>query len=196
MNAQAETAELVDLGLSVKWANMTLGATSPEAYGDYFAWGETSPKSSYTWGTYKWNDGTEMNLTKYISDSASANVDYLTALEPTDDVARVILGGSWRMPTNMEWAELINNCTWTWDSQNNVFGYRVVGSNNKEIFLPASGLFVDSGISYKNSCGYYWSSNCSAGEPEDAWQLFFNAGTLLRGGGVRYQGHSVRPVSD
>ena len=103
-----EAAQAVDLGLSVKWANINVGAESPEDYGNYYAWGETSTKETYNWSTYfDTNDGGN-TFTKYNNEGGK------TVLDPEDDAAHVNWGGSWRMPTQAEWWELINCCTWTW----------------------------------------------------------------------------------
>ena len=127
-----DTHQYVDLGLSVKWATFNVGATSPEEYGDYFAWGETEPKETYSWATYKWCDGTDANITKYNT------IDGKTILEPTDDAAQVHRGDKWRMPTKAECQELIDSCTWEWTTSNNISGYRVTGPNGNSIFLPAA----------------------------------------------------------
>ena len=131
--------EAVDLGLSVKWANVNVGAISPEDYGDYFAWGETELKTDYSWSTYKFELGTDENgpFSKYVTNSSYGTVDNKTVLDPEDDAAHVNWGGSWRMPTDAEWTELRTKCTWTWTSEVN--GMLVTGPNGKSIFLPAAG---------------------------------------------------------
>ncbi len=129
--------EAVDLGLSVKWATMNIGANSPEEYGDYFAWGETVPKSEYSSKTYKWCQGSDETLTKYNDDSSRGIVDNKTTLEFDDDAARANWGGTWRMPTYHELAELESKCTWIWTSKNGVEGVEAKGPNGKSIFFPA-----------------------------------------------------------
>ena len=94
--------EYVDLGLSVKWATCNIGASKPEEGGNRYAWGETVPKSEYTWDTYKYYDATKNDVTKYTSKSS---VDE-SVLEKNDDVAYTTLGGDWRMPYPVEWCEL------------------------------------------------------------------------------------------
>ena len=91
--------DYVDLGLSIKWATCNVGASSPEEYGDYFAWGETEPKSIYDWSTYKYCNGSETTLTKYNYSNIYGTVDNKTTLEMSDDAARANWGGGWRMPT-------------------------------------------------------------------------------------------------
>ena len=127
--------EYVDLGLSVKWATYNLGATKPEEYGNYFAWGETSPKEIYSWETYKWCDGTSNNITKYNS------IDNLTILQVEDDAAYVDWGENWRIPSRNELAELHTLCTWEWTTKNGVNGHVVTGPNGNSIFIPAGGSY-------------------------------------------------------
>ena len=109
--AQTENGhEYVDLGLPsrIKWATCNVGATTPEEYGDYFAWGETEPKDNYDWSTYKWCNESNATMTKYCTDSSYGTVDNKTVLELEDDAAYVNWGGNWRMPTKAELDELTN----------------------------------------------------------------------------------------
>ncbi len=133
--------EYVDLGLpsGLKWATCNVGATAPEAYGDYYAWGETAPKTIYNWSTYKWCNGSYDTQTKYCTSSSYGTVDNKTVLDLADDAARANWGGAWRMPTDEEWTELRENCTWTWTNLNGKNGYEVKGANGNSIFLPAAG---------------------------------------------------------
>ena len=191
--------ETVDLGLSVKWASFNVGATKPEEYGDYFAWGETQPKSYYNWSTYKWCNGAYNKLTKYCTESSSWNssepMDNKTILDPEDDAAHANLGDSWRMPTDEEWTELRNNCTWTWITRNGVNGRLVTGSNGNSIFLPAAGNLSFSYFYRAGSAGYYWSSSLYADIPIYAWYVIFGSGSVYRHYDLdRYYGFSVRPV--
>ena len=163
----------VDLGLSVKWANMNVGAESPEDYGDYFAWGETATKATYDWSTYfDTNDGGN-TFTKYNNEGDK------TVLDPEDDAAHVNWGGSWRMPTKAEWQELIDNCTWTWTTQNGIHGYKVTsnkaGYTDKFIFLPAAGYRNGSDLNGVGSNGYFWSSSLRETNSYNAWSLFFDS---------------------
>lgn len=165
--------EWVDLGLSVLWATCNLGADRQEDYGEYFAWGETTPKSSYNWSNYKWCKGTDETLVKYCPNSTygyNGFVDDKTILDPEDDAAHVNWGGSWRMPTQAEFGELSNssNCTWTWVTMNGVSGYKVVskkyGYVGNYIFLPASGVKWNSYYAEQTgSDGAYWSSSLDIG---------------------------------
>ena len=185
----------VDLGLSVKWATMNVGASSPEDYGDYFAWGETEPKTTYNWSTYKWCNGSSSTLTKYNNSSSYGIVDNKTQLELTDDAARANWGGSWRMPTDAEMTELRSNCTWTWTTQNGVNGYKVTSkSNGNSIFFPAAGSCSGSSLDYAGSYGLYWSSSLYTYYPNLAWYMSVNSGYVDRQYYHRYRGHAVRPV--
>ena len=190
-----ETHEYVDLGLpsGTKWATCNVGASSPEDYGDYYAWGETETKSTYDWSTYKWCNGSSTTLTKYNTDSYWGTVDNKTVLDPEDDVAHVKWGGDWRMPTEAEQDELRAKCTWTWTTQNGKEGYKVTSkSNGKSIFLPAAGRF-DISLINAGSYGAYWSSSLDNSavracgvklEPSSVG--WYNFGRIL--------GLSVRPV--
>ncbi len=186
--------EAVDLGLSVKWANINVGATSPEEYGGYFAWGETEPKADYSWGTYKWCNGSETTLTKYNTKSENGIVDNKTTLYPEDDAARANWGGNWRMPTDAEWTELRNNCTWTCTTQNGVNGRLVTASNGNSIFLPAAGNRIDTDLLDVGSLSYYWSSSLSTDYPYGAWGAGFGSGGVYWDGCYRCYGQSIRPV--
>jgi hypothetical protein len=187
--------EYVDLGLSVKWATCNVGASTPEGYGYYFAWGETQPKSTYNWSTYKWCYGSYDTQTKYCTSSSFGTVDNKTVLEPADDAATVNWGGSWRMPTKAEQDELRNNCTWTWTTQNGVNGYKVTSkSNGNSIFLPAAGYRDDSSLSNAGSTGYFWSSSLLTDYPYRAYGLSFYSVYVSRISNYRYYGQSVRPV--
>lgn len=139
----------VDLGLKngTLWATYNVGATAPTENGDFFAWGETEPKASYTWDTYKWCNGTEKSLTKYCSYSDYGKVDNKGTIEPEDDAATANWGDSWRMPTSSELSELMSGCTWEWTTDFNGSGIAgVIGTsktNDSTIFLPASSYYDD-----------------------------------------------------
>ena len=188
----------VDLGLSVKWASFNLGATKPEEYGDYFAWGETAPKSIYNWSTYKWcMNGSSSQMTKYCNDSSygyNGFTDNKIVLDPEDDAAAVALGGSWRMPTKAEQDELRNSCTWTWTTQNGVNGRLVTGPNRNSIFLPAAGDRDGTSLNNVGSYGDYWSSSLYTDSPDRAYRVHFNYGYVDWGTYRRYFGRPVRPV--
>lgn len=194
--------EPVDLGLpsGLKWASFNLGATKPEEYGDYFAWGETEPKADYSWATYKWCMGSKNTLTKYCTRSEygyNGFTDEKTVLDPEDDAAHVILGGNWRMPTKEEQDELRNKCSWEWTQVNGVNGQMVTGPNGNSIFLPAA---CDPSLvypEYVDSYGGYWSCSLYTSDPDfESYQiLFFPYGTGWSYND-RFIGFSVRPVSE
>ena len=209
----------VDLGLSVKWATCNVGASKPEEYGDYFAWGETEPyyngdsqnptgwksgkSSGYWWSSYKYCKGGPTTMTKYCNNSSYGFIgftDSKTVLDPEDDVAHVNWGGDWRMPTKAEFDELRNtsNCTWTWTTVNGVNGYKVVskksGYEGNYIFLPAAGYRLGTSLDGVGSYGRYWSSSLYTDYPIGAYVLSFNLAYYDKGNGARYAGLSVRPV--
>lgn len=209
-----QTPELVDLGLSVKWASFNLGATKPEDYGGYYQWAGTqdvTDKSIYLdWRYCPYHTGSSdsSGWTKYIpSDkysywSGTGSPDNKTVLDPEDDVAHVKLGGKWRMPTIEEWSELRNtsNCSWTWTSINGINGYKVqslkTGFTKNWIFLPAAGSRSDDGLYFVGSTGRYWSSSLGTGYPHRAYRLNFGSGGVGASDYNRYYGPSVRPVSE
>ena len=189
----------VDLGLSVKWATCNVGATSPEEYGEYFAWGETTPKTTYDWSTYKYCNGTSDSMTKYCTSSNYGTVDNKTVLEFSDDAARVNWGGSWRMPTKAEYEELIdtNNCTWKWTTQNGVNGYKVTSKKNgNSIFFPAAGFRGSSYLNFAGSYGYCWSSSLITGDSYYAYYLNFDSSYVDWSIYDRCYGQSVRAVCE
>ena len=196
--------ECVDLGLpsGTKWATFNVGATSPEEYGDYFAWGETVPKNYYSWGTYRYSkNGTDddSRLTKYCSVSSYGNngfTDALTILEASDDAAIATWGSDWRIPTYDEMNELKNSCTIIWTTLNGVNGHLFTGPNGNSIFLPVAGVRYDSSLYGAGSEGYYWTSSLRSVYPDCAWFFGFDSGGCTVGVGIgsRYAGRSVRPV--
>jgi hypothetical protein len=195
--AEPEEEEYVDLGLpsGILWATRNVGANSPEDYGDYFAWGETQPKSNYDWSTYKWCNGSSDTLTKYNTQSNYGTVDNKTTLDLSDDAANANWGGSWRMPTDAEITELREQCTWTWTTQNGVNGYKVTSqSNGNSIFLPATGHYHNNTLKLQGSSGDYWSSSLDTRIPPLAWEFGFGSDTVKKDDYSRLYGLSVRPV--
>ena len=195
-NELGQNHEYVDLGLSVKWATCNVGATSPEKCGDYFAWGEVESKDVYDWSTYKYCTDYD-ELTKYCTQSSNGKdgfTDNKTILDPEDDAAIVNWGGAWRMPTEEEFDELKNNCTWIWITQNDVSGYKVTAPNGNSIFLPVAG-YMDGGTLYSaRSRGYYWSSSLDTIHPGQAHLGFFDRDYVDMGLKRRCDGYPVRPV--
>lgn len=183
----------MDLGLSVKWATFNVGASAPEDYGDYFAWGEVEPKEKYGWETYKWCDGTALNITKYNK------TDGLTTLELDDDAAHVNWGGKWRMPSKVEMQELFEMCTWVADTVNGISGQRATGPNGNSIFIPTAGYYNHDhgeGIQGLKSIMYLWISSCNGNS--NAYDLMFYHSTLPDGvsSNTRRVGFPIRPVFD
>src|SRR5574344_904462 len=206
----AQAQDYVDLGLpsGIKWATKNLGASKPSDYGDYYAWGETEPKTEYTWATYKWMQTGQsdwMYITKYtfadgntkgIWYDASGNFigDGKTTLEAADDAATQKLGSPWRMPTDDEIKELLDNCTWTWTTQDGKNGYEVKGKNGNSIFLPAAGSRIGSELYDAGIWGDYWSSSLDAAYSDIARYLDFESGGHDWDYVDRRYGFTVRPV--
>ena len=176
----------VDLGLpsGKKWATCNVGATSPEEYGDYFAWGETTTKSDYS-----------SCLTYGLSESELQSQGYIDSEgNLTYDAATANWGGDWRMPTYDELNELRNRCTWTWTTQNGVNGYKVIGPSGASIFLPAAGCRHGSSLSSAGSDGCYWSSTPHEYSDISAYSLCLDSYNPIMSYYIRYYGLSVRPV--
>ena len=163
--------EYVDLGLpsGIKWATFNVGATQPEEYGDYFAWGEPEPKELYDESTYS---------------------------EKEEDAATANWGSEWRMPTQAEQDELRTECSWTWMTKNDVNGYKVVGPNGNSIFLPAAGYCSGSSLYNVGHKGFYWASSLYTGNTSYAYYLSFTYNDVSRYSNDRCYGQSVRPVYD
>ena len=175
----------IDLGLpsGTKWASCNVGATKPEEYGGYFAWGETEEKEVYNESTYKYyQNGEWVNLGSDIS-----GTEY--------DVAHVKWGGNWCMPTLDDINELINNCTSEWTTLNGVNGTKFTSNiNGNSIFLPATGTYWPSGLNGAGKNSDYWSSTVGDSGPDYASKLYFESGGGLLVDVIRYVGQSVRPV--
>lgn len=209
---RAAIPEVVDLGLSVKWASFNLGATAPEEYGEYYAWGETRPyycgqnpltwrfgkENGYAWSSYKFNpSGDGSTFDKYTGN------DY-SILQPEDDAACVNIGGNWRIPTEAEWTELHTQCNWEWktteDDGYTCNGYLVTGQNGNTIFLPAAGYWYSTYLAQLNSSGNYWSSSLSSSNYEGsrsiAWGIKISSQKISKLDGTRSYGYPIRPVSD
>jgi len=188
--------QYVDLGLSVKWATCNVGASKPEDFGDYFAWGEITPKETYSWSNYKWCNGTEYSLTKYCSDVNYGIIDSLQSLELDDDAASTNWGGKWRMPTKSEMEELVTNCSWISTTNYNgtgVAGYIVTSNlNSNQIFIPSAGcIYV---LSVETDGVYYWTKTLETAVTYTAWCLNMKMGGF--NDEWRFAGRSVRPVQE
>ena len=206
--------EYVDLGLpsGTLWATCNVGANSPEEYGDYFAWGETKPKSNYCWWTYEWRTNQKKfynwkdrtwskekgkYLTKYCKNSWQGYVDRNTQLKLSDDVANVKWGGKWCLPTKDEQDELRNNSytTWIWITSNGIMGYKITSKiNGNSIFLPTTGCRVDYDLNSAETDGNYWGCSLNINDSLCASELHFNLDNVSSCYGNRTSGRVVRPV--
>ena len=182
---------MIDLGLpsGTKWACCNVGATTPEDYGNYYAWGETQPKSFYSENTYQYYNGNLSYPDSYtiiVSDIAGTEYDTATAN----------WGAPWRMPTKAQCEELFSNCTSEWTTQNGVNGRKFTGYNGATIFLPAAGIRWNGQLSDKGSSGIYWTSMNNESSRASASYFVFDSGEVevFKYGGSRCYGLSVRPV--
>lgn len=193
MGDAPEGTQAVDLGLSVNWSNFNLGATRNTSTGDYYMWGDTKTQTDFSKKNYPYlnADGSLIDISNEIS-----NTDY--------DAAKARWKGSWRMPTQADWSELINDCNWEWTTINNVEGFKVTSKKNKNyIFLPITGQM--SGTNKVNSTeGHYWMScpdPATANRQEWALRMVFKlpSGTDTGNSASRlykYKGCIIRPVMD
>ena len=210
--ANPDEHEWVDLGLpsGTLWATCNIGADNPEDYGGYFAWGETSTKSEYSWGTYKWMTEGKSNweyINKYTrADGQTTGCWYSdetfvgdneTELELSDDAAFALWGSQWRMPNIDQYLELINTdyTTTEWTTQNGVIGRKITSrSNGNTLFLPASGVIWDNkGVTNAGKLGYYWSRSLSTIN-DRAGSLVVRSEYAFTNNSDRYEGRCVRPV--
>ena len=173
--------QMIDLGLSVKWADRNVGADSNSDYGDFFAWGETEAKEEFKREGYKWFKDNQYSNPGGYSDIAGTSFD----------AATMKLGGSWRMPTEAELEELITKCTWTWSTVDDVEGYKVVGKNGNSIFIPANGTRRADDA----SIGSYWSSEASPYAAYYAYILHFEKGGKECIDNMKETFGCIRPVS-
>ena len=189
--------QLVDLGLSVKWCNMNLGATTSSPYGNFYAWGETATKSTYTWANYKHAAGT-MATVKFLDVHISGNSNYDPAAS---------CGGAWdndermmkdvRMPTWHEISDLVEECTFTQVTQSGVKGYKVTGPNGNSIFLPFAGTSYDGSKHSQGTAAYYWSGDVNCDNLEEAEALYIKSGAKPSiAQSLRRTGMCIRPVED
>ena len=174
----------IDLGLSVLWSDINLGATTPESFGEYFAWGETKPKEQYSKDNYMHYDHS-MNQYLDIGEDISGT---------KYDAAHVNLGNGWRMPSNTELQELIKNCEWEWVKSGNTLGYKITGKNGNYIFLPAGGRILYSTVSSQNEWTEYWSSSERQKYKGDAYLLVENGYNPTVISSDKIYGVPIRPV--
>ncbi len=174
--------EYVDLGLpsGLKWATCNVGANAPEELGDYYSWGEIATKTEYPQN----NCATQGKSMEDIS----GNADY--------DAARAQWSATWRMPTKEEWEELINNCTWEWQSSDITDGkYKIIGPNGNYISLPASGYRWDTKTTGIGTYGQYWSSTPNGSAFTYVFE-FQKTKYSINAYGTRSRGYSIRPVTN
>lgn len=189
-----DSFEYVDMGLSVRWGTCNVGAASPEEYGYYFAWGEVETKEYYQLNNYRWASSVSGMILKYCTNSFLGNVDNKTQLEPEDDAAHVICEDMWRIPTEYEFNELIDNCSITWTSSNGVYGLEFVSNKNgNSIFIPAAGYYYDVEKD-ASSFGYYWTSTLDINDSTKAKQFAFNEDGHILSSSTRFFGQTIRPV--
>ncbi len=170
----------VDLGLpsGTLWSVCNMGADKPEEFGSYYAWGETSTKSSYNWNTY--SIGTEL--------------DSLPVLDDAHDAAAANWGYGWRMPSREDFDEIVTYCTKTWTTRNNVNGYLITGPNGNSMFLPASGGRGDGNIYESGSCGFYWLNSVYTSDTQFAWGFLLDSDSFSETSYYRMYGQTIRPV--
>lgn len=197
LSAQNTAPELVDLGLSVKWAACNLGADAAEEPGGYYQWAGTEnvldPSNYLNWRHCPYHVGRNNNPLIWKKYTISKK----HVLAPEDDAAHVILGGKWRMPTDAEWEELRTNCAWVWNNLNGVNGYLIIskvpGYTDKTLFLPAAGCRIYDNLSNVGIEGHYWSSSLDINDETCAYGLSFHK-DYFYGCRLRFYGMSVRPV--
>lgn len=182
--------EYVDLGLpsGTLWATCNIGASKSEDYGDYFAWGETHPKSVYHWSTLKYYR--DDAFTKYTGK------DSLKVLQPEDDAATTNWGLGWRMPTKEEWEELVNYTNNMWTTMNGRNGRLFIASNGNRLFLPAAGGRAFE-LLMQDREGLYLSSSLYTDTSHGAWHFAFHLVNNDKFGIItqpRFMGQSVRAV--
>ena len=179
VNVSTYVPQYVNLGLpsGTLWATCNLGATTPEGFGDYFAWGETETKTEFTESTYRFYNGPG-SYTKYNTS------DGLTQLQPEDDAATANWGSQWRMPTSAEWQELIGHTVQLYTTLNGVNGMLCTGRNGNSVFFPdtsrITGLY-----------GAYWSNKLSTSVSSAYFYLLMGEELYET---TRSDGLSIRPV--
>ena len=186
----------VDLGLSVKWAAWNVGATAPEEYGDYYAWGEVETKVDYTEGNYKFMYLDSYNCVEY---SLPGGLNDISGTEY--DAATINMGKEWRMPTKLELVELNDASTAVWTTYKGVDGMRIIGPNGNSIFLPSGGFRSEYGGQNKGKSGKYWTSSLYADWNRGAFIYSWGRNALgVESMGVnsdmRYIGMPIRAVRE
>jgi hypothetical protein len=207
----------VDLGLSVKWATCNVGASKPEEFGDFYAWGEMEPyyepgyaqsdnpvwKKGKSYGyisnSYSfYSDYVNLRVTKYSCNDAFGINDGKYYLDPEDDVATVKWGYNWRMPSDDECWELIMDCTSEWIVRNGVKGMQITsnkkGYEDRSIFVPANGYRNSTMYESKGEYGCFWLNTIDKENCSSAYNFTFHQNGCWEGSEPRYMGHAIRPV--
>ena len=192
----------IDLGLpsGTKWCCCNVGASTPEGDGGYFAWGETQPKSDYTYWTYVFykDIGNVAGFVKYCPQSDYGYDDFAdgkTELDPVDDAATVIMGALWRMPSSDQMEEVVISCSPQWTQQNGVDGILVTGPSGGQIFLPATGYRWKEELNDVGVWGDYWSRSLCPDISNSAYGLGFGSGPYWNCSiSDRSYGFTIRPV--
>ena len=203
-----EGVEEVDLGLSVKWANMNVGAESVDEWGNYYSWGESWTRHTYGWyygyftgetndqgydislrigPNYKWG-AYDTGMTAYTG---------LTTLEADDDPATANWGNGWRTPTKAEFEELLENTDYEEGESGGVAYAKFTSKiNGKYIYLPAGGYYDGESTTKVNKVGRYYSSTVNTDDCTKAYYMGidkYNRGTARS---IRTYGYNIRPVKD
>ena len=194
--------EWVDLGLpsGLLWYSVNIGATTPEGYGEHFAWGERHVKDTFSWATYIYGDYDSVTRTytmyKYNTNESNGTIDNRTVLEALDDVATAVLGAGARTPTYDDWIELKNNTYGVWTEQNGVNGWKLTATNGQNLFLPAAGHLYDSRLGNAGCAGHYQSSSLATEYTDREMSITFDPYKLCKSDEPRRFGLSVRAVRD
>ena len=179
--------DAVDLGLSVCWADRNIGALAPHETGGLFGWADPTGQAT---SADVMNEGGAWDSPLYGGPNPPANISG-TSL----DIARTHWHMQWRLPTEAEISELVNECDWTWTTSNGVPGYQVTGPNGNSIFLPVTGYRFGNEV-FDPGFGYYWSGTLNNSRRTNAYRIDFCADDWDYTSYARYAGHAVRPVID
>ncbi len=212
---RGKQSQAVDLGLpsGTKWAEWNIGASSPEQYGNYYAWGETSTKTDYSWATYFDSDSKGEHFKTYFIDNKNNNIGKYSVVMTNRDVAHVKWGGDWHIPTADQFLELEEQCKWERHNLRGVWGVKVTGPNGNSIFLPAAGFMHRRTVNEKGETCIYWSGDLLSLERRRLFEeKKYDVDEYASGLGIcippnkdvliyhaeiyRRRGHSVRAVKD
>ena len=183
--------DFINLGLPSEtlWATHNIGANLPEDTGNYYAWGESEEKNNYEWDNYFDNIFDSDHVINYGNNAKET-------LDLEDDAAHLLWSGGWHVPTKDQFTELLNECTWTWTTRNNINGYTVTGSNNNSIFLPITNVIWETEGQDEDG-GYYWTNQLYRQvtlDEETAHILHIDSNRKNLGMVTRAAGCVIRPV--